>query len=288
MKNLTKPMGRISMLSLIAVACSGPVDGSVDLEQEDVAAQTSELRNGTPYDGNPTGIWNGVVKVEFLHEPSNTWLTCSGQVVSAQTILTAAHCITSLGVVGNPVSMFVRASRPAPGGGWRTVMPKTWAYTKYNPAFDLFNPRYDVGLVIAPTVQMLQNVYLGDAVPLAKTAPNIAMTSLGFGNYGPNTGQFDGLGRSGPVTPTYNATAHEYNYTAVTGSDTQLCSGDSGGPLKTVGLVYGLMSQGMGAGTGKCRAGARFPTTMDNFTWLKANIARKLSCSENATSLACW
>jgi len=140
MKNLTKPMGRISTLSLLlAVGCSGPVDGSGDLEQEDVAAQTSELRNGTLYDGNPTGIWNGVVKVEFL-DPSGTWLLCSGQVVSAQTILTAGHCITDAGVVGNPVSMYVRASRPAPGGGWRTVMPKTWAYVKYNPAFNRFDP----------------------------------------------------------------------------------------------------------------------------------------------------
>lgn len=288
MRRLTKVIGQLAAVSALLAGCSGATDGAgalEQLEQEGIAVQTSELKNGTLFDGS--AVWNGAVKVEFWHAASSTWLTCSGQVVSGRTILTAAHCITQAGVVGNPVSTWVRVYRPAYGGpGWWTVLPQTWAYVKYNPAFDNFSPKNDVGLVIAPNGSPFQNVFIGDALAISKTAPNnTPMNIVGYGYY--DTNSSDGLGRSGAITPTYVSASSEYTYGITSNGQPQPCKGDSGGPLKTTTLVHGVLSQ-LANVNGKCGAGGRWATTKDNLAWLKSNILATESCTETASQYRCW
>lgn len=284
MKNVSKVFGQFAWVSAVLTGCSGPVDGVAGIEQENVAVQTSEIKYGTLFDGS--GVWNGVVKVEFWSSATSSWLTCSGQIVSGRSIVTAAHCVTAV-AVGNPVSTWVRVSRPAyfvPG--WWQVLPDTWAYVKYNPAYIPSAAKSDIALVILPNGVDFQNVFMGDAVALSKTAPNsTAMTALGFGYYEDNL--FDGLGRSGGITPTYNTTSNEYTYSS-TGTQPRLCRGDSGGPLKTTSLIYGFMSLGAGITTGKCSSGARWATSKDNMTWLKSNIVSVDGCTETSSQYRCW
>jgi V8-like Glu-specific endopeptidase len=271
----------VAVLALGLPACGAPLPEEVSDEQ--VGAQTSEIRNGTLYDGS--NIWRGVVKLEFW-TPKSGWWTCSGQVVSQQTILTAAHCIAKLThpFDSNPGGLWVMASRPI-SGGWQTVMPMTFTTVRYNPAFDSVSARYDVGVVIAPSVQPLQNVTSADAALLAKSTPNVIMDALGFGYFGDGAAEFDGKGRSTELRPTYSSVNHEYVYDAPTPNSPEMCHSDSGGPLKD-GFQYGILSRG--SGDGKCRTNARWATTKDNMSWLKANIVGPHPCLETATLLSCW
>lgn len=294
MKTLTKVMWQLSAVSAFALmgGCSSPGDGVGGVgdtgetgEEEGAAVQTSELKNGALFDGS--AVWNGAVKVEFLNASTNTWDTCSGQVVSGRTIMTAAHCIRFAGVVGNPASTWVRVSRPAYGGpGMWTVLPETWAYVKYNPAYN-DTPKNDVGLVIAPNGSPFQSVFMGDSLAISKTAPNnVPMNIVGFGYY--DTNSFDGLGRSGPATPSYDSTYSQYYYAITSLGQPQPCRGDSGGPLKTTSVVYGVLSQLAGQVTGRCGVAGRWATTKDNMTWLKNNILAVESCTDSASQYRCW
>lgn len=295
MKSFTKVMWQLLGVCAFAshAGCSSPVDGagvgdvgSGDAKHEGVAVQTAELKNGALFDASP--VWNGAVRVDFWNASLQIWQTCSGQVVSGRTIMTAAHCMTLTGVAGNPSSTWVYVLRPAYGGpGWWTVLPVTWVPVKYNPAYNGIDSKNDVGLVFAPDGSMLENVFIGDALAISKTAPNnTPMNLVGYGYH--DTNSFDGLGRSGPATPTYQTGTSIYTYGATQVGQPQPCEGDSGGPLKTTSLVYGVLSQRTGQAMGKCSPSGRWATTKDNMTWLKNNIRPYQSCTDTASQYRCW
>lgn len=262
-------------------ACGVVADGEAD---DDITPQTSAIMNGTLFNGSV--YWRGAVKLE-IRRTDGSWEKCSGQVVSRRTILTAAHCLTNVG--GNPASTMVFAKMQTTTG-WLTVINGVYSFVRYNSAYN-GSATNDVGLITVPSVDLLQNVVKNDAAYLAKATPSgVNMVALGYGYFGVTQGQYDGLGRSAQLAPTYSQTSREYTYVAQ-GNAPQMCKIDSGGPLKsgTSGLLsqYAVMSRlSRGQSGDYCRPGAHWAPIADNMDWLRGKIDG--DCVETNTLYACW
>jgi hypothetical protein len=271
-------------LALASPACGEAI--SDERADTVLAAETAELKNGTLF--GSSSMLKGAVRLDIWRPaPFESWTKCSGQVVSQYSILTAAHCVSAMGE--NPGWTYVQAWRQTPTG-WLLIMPTTWVTTRYNPSYNGVDAKYDVGLITAPTVQPLQNVTQADAHALAKSTPTgESMYTMGYGYYGSNDDQYDGQGRYGKVTPTYDAAALDYVFSNSISSP-ENCSGDSGGPLKSAFsgplLVYGVVSKGTGPGFGHCRGYSHWATVHHNLAWLKPRIGG--SCFETSTLYSCW
>jgi hypothetical protein len=269
--------------ALIVSGCGGTAPDDADVHT--LGAETSELKNGTLYNGS--SMFDGAVGLAIWTPRYGGWNTCSGQVVSRQTILTAAHCVQAVSAA-NPSWTYVSAWRQSSATGHVTVMPPTWVTMRYNPAFN-GNTTYDVGLIIAPTVQPLQNVTSADSGVLAKATPsNVNMYAVGFGYFAGGANDYDYLGRYGAVVPTYSSLALEYFFRN-TSTNPEICAGDSGGPLKstTSGIlaVYGVASKRSG-GAGLCQPIGHWATTARNMSWLRGKITGE--CFESSTIYSCW
>src|SRR3954447_4950586 len=99
-------------LAMALSACGGPMPG--DAEDDAVASEEAAIKNGVLYNGSSN--WHGTVKLEIFVPPLQAWSTCSGQVVGARAILTAAHCLTDV-IAYNGGYARVKASRPT-SSGW--------------------------------------------------------------------------------------------------------------------------------------------------------------------------
>jgi Trypsin len=251
--------------------------------EEEVGTQTSELKNGTLFDGSGQSRGAVLLEVYWPTKPRGFWQKCSGQIVSKQTILTAAHCL--YGVKSGEFT-WVRASRQT-SAGWVDVIPSTWTQVRWNQAYD-GRATNDVGVVIAPDARPLIGYVAEDAAIMAKTTPNrVPMTAFGFGYYTDTL--YDGKGRSATIVPNYDPAVPDFWFD-VTAGGPQMCSVDSGGPLKSTHnglfLTYGVFSWGAKA-VGECRRNGHWATTAHNITWLKSNIVPTANCFETATLLTC-
>jgi V8-like Glu-specific endopeptidase len=272
----------VAAAAFITTSCGGATSDEAD--PAPVAVESAELKNGSLYDGSTP--WRGVVGLAILTH--GEWNYCSGQVVSAQTILTAGHCV-KLVSPNNPSTTWVSAWRQTSATGYVTVMPPTWTTMRYNPDWNNSDNPFDMGLIIAPSVQPLQNVTSSDAAVLAKTTPgNVNMWAFGFGYYNSGTNDHDYLGRFGVISPNYASKAVEYWYEN-TGSNLEICAGDSGGPLKstTSGQMrtYGVAVRRTG-GSGLCQPVGHWSTTAHNLYWLRGKITG--TCVETSTTYSCW
>jgi V8-like Glu-specific endopeptidase len=277
---------RRSLSCALALASSACGEVSCDERAEaGIGAETAELKNGKLF--GSSAVLNGAVRLHIWRESSQTWTTCSGQVISKQSILTAAHCVNVID--SNPGWTYVQAWHQT-STGWLLILPTTWVTIHYNPSFNGVDAKYDVGLVTAPTVQPLQHLTQGDAHALAKSIPSgESMYAMGYGYFGSGDSDVDGQGRYGKVTPTYDPAKLDYVFVSGPTSP-ELCSGDSGGPLKSAFsgplLVYGVASRGTGPGFGHCRAHSHWATVQHNLAWLKPRIVG--ACFETATLYSCW
>jgi hypothetical protein len=270
----------VTVVAALLSGCGGPVPDDPNPEQTE--AVTGELKNGTLYNGN--AVWRGAVGLYIWSPLYNAWQTCSGQVVSRRTIMTAAHCVIR-GSSSNPGLTFVQAWRPTQNSG-SLIVTSQWVESRYNPDYlSTCETPYDVGLFISPTD--LQNITATDAGIIAKTTPsNIRMLAFGFGYYEDAPNAYDDQGRYGVVTPTYLPRSAEYTYQS-TGTQPQICNQDSGGPLKNAAttFVHGVASRHTGEGD-YCRPIGHWAATANNMYWLRGNISG--DCLETSTMYTCW
>jgi hypothetical protein len=245
---------------------------------------TPELRNGSFYYG--TGVGRGAVGIHLWAPGWREWQTCSGQVVSKRTILTAAHCVVrALGSTA-PGSAYIAVWRPSSTSSHVPVLTGQYVTGSINPSHDGSTP-FDVGIFVASTD--LQNITSSDAGRLAKTTPSgVTMHAVGFGQYDEGDQFIDDSGRIGELVPSYASKALEYFFEN-TSNKPEICAGDSGGPLKstTSGLlvVYGVAHGNTGGGD-VCGPVGHWATTAHNLNWLRGRISG--SCTETDSYYRCW
>jgi secreted trypsin-like serine protease len=178
---------------------------------------------------------------------------CSGSLISARTVLTAAHCLEGRGPADVQV-VVGRADLRQPGGEVRDV-----AAVLRHPLYGTSGRSNDAALLLlaAPSAQTPVPLVGSDRADL--WAPWTAATVAGWGSTaegGPMSGQL----RSAPVSvlprrycsrPRAYGTAFDRFSMLCAGTEdgsADACTGDSGGPLLAAGHLVGVVSFGRGCG----------------------------------------
>ncbi len=230
---------KFSLLMIISIAAAtcggggGDGDGDQDLSNNacSVLQLPVKIVNGTSCGGLQRSL---VVRVVLVDRVGNQGF-CSGTMLTASTVLTAAHCI----VVARPVRVFVVNGEPLSSASLTEV--DSW---QVHPGF-----RGDGNALVADVAVLLLSSPLPlPSLPVLTSIPVQAGDILSIFGYGEDeNGRFDfeelqsGEMRADEVATSFIRAKYR-------GEGSNTCLGDSGGPLiKTVGgtpALVGITSSG--------------------------------------------
>jgi hypothetical protein len=289
-------MPAILALSSILSGCVAPVEDGEDLGGIGEPIENGELR--------PAALNGGTVRLQVRNAANTGWSYCSGQVISRDSILTAAHCFYDGGWFDdgwdNRISVAIQATHQNANGSWENVTQNGGtneitatvlvqeAYVDYREAGDTLARGYDVAVVRAPNV--LSNITSSDVAAIARLTSQRPEWTFAYGHGYYTDFDFDAQLRRGYLEDlTWYPTSGTSNYRTIVSdygdADSHICSGDSGGPWKMQtdtatlsGVQFGVTTSGLGAG--ECREDfARAAMVAFHDTWLEARVeAGRGSC----------
>lgn len=275
-------------LCVISVGALGACSGSEFDDEGNLQTVSQELKNapvlpqGAPLDGVV------LIRMNAPVEPANEDRVkhCTGQIISPNTVLTAAHCLRDSGFTGDAGQWKVTIWKYVGVNNWQSISGG-WidADVHLHPGSSTMLSR-DVALIRHPSGW--SNVTAEDSAVIMRHKSSVLTAWVaGFGLYASSPTAMDYQLRAGEVSLTTNNANSQYFYTA-SGSMPQICSGDSGGPLKKSlmgwGLVYGVVS-GTQGGDEYCGTIGFFPTTYYNWKWIRDTMG---SCATEMVWLNCW
>src|ERR1044071_8590463 len=219
---MKKLLFALSVCSLTACA----MDTMDPTEPTDDSAQTAtdeqDIIGGTTDTGDPCVV--GV----FAHAPgSNSGSICTGTIIGAHTVLTAAHCVSPASIGnGQQIDLLPGTTLALPG---ITTSSRT-----FNPQWNINNLQgcHDEGIL--HTTQTLSPICGRGSLNPANTVRIVG--------YGSNTHQNTGVGTKRQATVSVVASNAVLFQDGT--SNMQTCHGDSGGPAFQGGVVVGVTSFG--------------------------------------------
>jgi hypothetical protein len=270
--------------------CSAPVESG-----EDLAAAGEPIEGGSiPV---PATMNAGTVRLSIRHATGDTEVSCSGQVISRNSILTAASCFYNQGWFeggwDNNVAVPLRAQHHNPDWSWEFL---TWdgashwvtasvlvqeAYVDYRDDGNSLAHGYDVAVV--RTSEPLINVTSSDVTAIARSTSQRPEWSYAYGHGYYSDTLHDGNLRRGYLEAlTWHTSSGSSSYRTVVSDygagDAHLCKGDIGGPWKmqtdtalVSGVQFGVTTTGSGAGN--CWEGTgRAAMVAYHDPWIQARV----------------
>ncbi len=218
------------VLSLALSACAPTEDVELPAPTADWSAHRSEIVGGTIANGDPAvvAVWVG--------SPSNGESFCTGTLIGAKTVLTAAHCIYAYGQSYPYYVMF----------GTYAYQPTHYAQVQQQYRHPSYNgSTHDIGLLRLATAVTNVTPIEPNPTPLTSADVGKPIRHVGFG-------VTSGSGGGGGVKREVSYTLRQVRQLTIEsgGTGKQTCGGDSGGPafMVTAGSsaerVVGVVSYG--------------------------------------------
>ena len=215
MRSFLAPLWILCLALLASCGSSGDTDNTGKcsaLELTDTAA-TAKIVNGTPC----SGLSKSPVVAVLKNLPDGKTGLCSGTMLSPNKVLTAAHCLE--GAVSVDILFSIA------GDNFVHVTASSWDIHPEFTGFSGGGIRNDIGIVHSPVSLPVPNLPI-----LTSRAPKAGDKASIFG-YGATSGgaSIDGKLRSGAMT--LSGVDGNNIFASFEASASNVCSGDSGGPL---------------------------------------------------------
>ena len=247
------------LCSLILVSCEGsPTNPHL------APAAPQHVYNGSPLsEAAFLQDWPFAAALVVHHPTHGIWgWFCSASVIGARWVVTAAHCIDAISQYGDPLTVSVAVGSPnLYDPDLRLIAIQS---TSRHPGWNRLDFTNDIGLI-----QLAADAGVTAAqLPSADVAVNSIIEAGGWGLTGFSPVP-DGLFRRTSLTVVSDESTEKRFYAR--GTNTSVCSGDSGGPaVDASGILVGIHFFVEGIGCGSYQHSAH-TSVYDFLPWILSN-----------------